>query len=121
MANYETQNYLKETELPHIGEMVRREMERQNLTPTQVGRLLGVKSTTVRAYFKSRSMQAGLILMLGRGLKYDFFSEILEGLPKEYPRKADEGAAQKVADLEARIWELEKEVKIYREVVGIKD
>lgn len=116
MANHSKQNYLNETTLPHIGAMVKREVERQNLTPTQVGRMLGVKSTTVTAYYKSRSMQAGLVLLLSKVLKYDFFSEIMEALPDDFPKRKDEAALEKMTNLEREIEDLKKENALMKEL-----
>lgn len=110
------QKYLAETTLPHIGAMVQREMERQNLTPTQLGRMLGVKSNAVTNYFKSRSMQAGLVLALSRALNYDFFTEVLDGLPADFPRKKDGENLNKIAELETEIADLKKENALLKEL-----
>lgn len=120
MENYGRQKYLEEKHLPHIGEMVKREVERSRLSLAQLGKILGVNGNAVSKYYLSRSMQAGLVLKLSKALNHDFFSEILEGLPEDYPRKPDETSAQKVAELEAEIEDLKKELAIYKDIVAAK-
>ena len=68
----------------HVGKMLKDYMSHRNLKKSDVANSIGIPSTAVYAYEKSTSLQTGNIMRFCHALKYNFFMDIANSLPKEY-------------------------------------
>src|SRR6478609_6340069 len=103
----------------HVGKMLKDYMSHRNLKKSDVANSIGIPSTAVYAYEKSTSLQTGNIMRFCHALKYNFFMDIANSLPKEY----DSGKLvacerdEKMARMEEEIKTLKLENKLMKELL----
>lgn len=68
----------------HIGSLIKKLIDSRNLKRTDIAREMGVPNTAIYAYEKQDSLQTGNLLRICDALKYNFFMDIANRLPKEY-------------------------------------
>lgn len=117
---------------PHAGKLVESYLNKHMSNRTQVGRLLNVLPTTVARYFKSESLQLGILWKLSLVTQHNFILEIGSQLPIDYPTpgviEAENRLKEKVLELaekQKEIENLKKEVEklnielgVYQKIVG---
>lgn len=73
----------------HIGKLIYDLIETKRLRRTDVSRLLGVPNTAIYAYEKQNSLQTNNLIRICHALKYNFFMDVANLLPKEYESSKD--------------------------------
>ena len=68
----------------HVGSMIYNLIERKNLKRTDVARKIGIPSTAIYANEKQGSLQTRNLIRMSHALKYNFFMDIANLLPREY-------------------------------------
>jgi hypothetical protein len=108
--------------------LLRKRMKLAGMTPAALSRKLSVSSVTVGRYFKSSSLQSGILWNAGMVLKHNFFAEMGKYMPAPFHDVDVEKTSSdfqallngKDAELAARdqqIKDLEKELAIYKAIV----
>lgn len=103
-----SQTYLKQGAhpYPHIGNMIRKKLFDLHISTAEAARRLGVKTSTVHAYYKQPSVQFGIIWKLSIAVDHDFLSDIMAYYPENFPVKVNEKMVQ-----------MEQELKILRDLL----
>jgi hypothetical protein len=99
-------------------EMIRREMIRSHVTPTELARQLKVNPSSILGMFKRSTLQVNKLIKLSAIFQYNFFREIAGTLPYKEPvneTMIDENTIK--APLLERIKALEMEVGILRQTL----
>ncbi len=68
----------------HLGRMLSQYIEHKNYKRSTVAEKAGMFSSAIYAFEKQPSMQTATLLRLSHGLKYNFFMDIANSLPREY-------------------------------------
>ncbi len=69
--------------MPHIGKLIKEELERQERTPTWLARKINCERPNVYYIFRQQSINTDLLMQISRALNFDFFSMFSE----EYNQK----------------------------------
>jgi len=110
----------KEHPHPHIGALVRKVMVAKNITPAELSRRLGISATGVGVYLNRSSLQFGILWDLGIALKHDFLLEIANHYPEGFPLNENAKIIKELEEKKAKIADLEKEIEIYKNALGIR-
>lgn len=106
---------------PHIGAMVRSVMTKKRISQAELARRMDISSSSLARYFNHSSLQFGILWNLGIALEYDFLTKIANHYPTNIPLNEE---SKLVIDLQAKekqLEDLEKEIKIYKAALGIKE
>ncbi len=110
----------KEYPHPHIGELVRKVMVAKNISSVELSRRLGISPTGVGVYLNRHSLQFGILWDIGIELKHDFLMEIANNYPEGFPMNANAKIIKELEEKKAKIADLEKEIEIYKNALGIR-
>lgn len=110
----------KEHPHPHLGNLVRKVMVAKNINSAELSRRLGLSKTGVGMYLNRSSLQFGILWDLGIELKHDFLSEIINHYPADIILNQNSDLVQDLNEKNAKIADLEKEIEIYKNALGIK-
>jgi len=110
----------KEHPHPHIGNLVRKVMVAKNINSAELSRRLGLSKTGVGMYLNRSSLQFGILWDLGIELKHDFLSEIANHYPSDIPLNENANIIKESEEKKAKIVDLEKEIEIYKNALGIR-
>lgn len=91
--------------------MVRREMNRKNISGAELARALKVNPSSVMGMFGRSTLQVQRLAEISEFLRYNFFREIAQKLPFAEPEYTE------AAGLQNRVKELEFEVSILRQTI----
>ncbi|MFA5328965.1 MAG: hypothetical protein WC384_14325 [Prolixibacteraceae bacterium] len=91
--------------------MVRREMDRKNISGAELARALKVNPSSVMGMFSRSTLQVQRLAEISEFLRYNFFREIALKLPFAEPDNTE------AAGLQNRVKELEFEVSILRQTI----
>jgi hypothetical protein len=94
-----------------IMQMVRREMNRKNISGAAIARAIKVNPTSVTGMLQRPTIQVQKLVELSEFFNYNFFREIAQKLPFTDPENTE------VTGLQNRIKELELEVSILRQTI----
>jgi len=97
--------------------IVRRELQRKKVSVSELSRALKINSSSVSGMLKSQTFQVQRLADLSEYLNYNFFRELAAKLPYAEPVYATESKQSEVAELQARVKELEMEVGILRQTL----
>jgi len=91
--------------------MVRRELNRKNISGAELARALKVNPSSVMGMFNRSTLQVQRLAEISEFLRYNFFREIAQKLPFTEPDSSE------IAALQDRVKELELEVGILRQTI----
>ena len=94
-----------------ILQMIRREMNRKNISGAAIARAIKVNPTSVTGMLQRPTIQVQKLVELSEFFNYNFFREIAQKLPFTDPENTE------VTGLQNRIKELELEVSILRQTI----
>lgn len=63
----------KRMTMPHIGNLIKEELDRQERTPTWLARKINCERPNVYYIFRQQSINTDLLLQISRALNVDFF------------------------------------------------
>ena len=98
--------------VPHIGEMLKKHVKAKRIYQAPWARIQGVHATTVNSYFKKPTMQVDTVFTICQVLKYNFFRDIAEELPAEFPSKTPSALAVRISELEKENERLKIEIEV---------
>src|SRR6478609_697745 len=90
----------------HLGKMIKEYIDLKNFKRTVVADMVGVQSTGIYVFEKQATMETGTLMRFCHGLKYNFFMDVANSLPKEY----DHGKLV-ASEREELIVRMEEEIK----------
>lgn len=105
---------------PHIGSMVEKVMKTKGISKAELARQMGLSGVSIGFYLKHHSLQFGILWDLGIALKHDFLSEIMNHYPPDFPLNENSLLLQELNEKKAKILDLEKEIEIYKNALGIR-
>jgi transcriptional regulator with XRE-family HTH domain len=91
--------------------MVRRELNRRNISGAELARALKVNPSSVMGMFNRSTLQVQRLAEISEFLRYNFFRELAQKLPFTEPDYSE------VTSLQNRVKELEFEVNILRQTI----
>lgn len=106
-------------EAPHIGNMLRKYVKEKRIFQAVWARKQGIQPKNVLAYLKRPNMRIDTLFTICQILNYNFFKQISDALPPDMPPATEDASAARVKELEQRVHDLETEVKVLRDVVGV--
>jgi transcriptional regulator with XRE-family HTH domain len=100
-------------EMPHIGSIVKENIEKSRFNQAAIGRLLNISAVGVSRYTAEKSLQCYILWNLSKVFQVNLFEPIGEALalPKQNV------ISQNELLLQQRVIDLEKELAIYKEIV----
>lgn len=66
--------------MPHIGKIIKEELERQERTPAWLARKIHCERPNVYYIFSQQSINTDMLMLISRALNYDFFKLYTEEL-----------------------------------------
>ena len=105
---------------PHTGKMLGAAVKKQQVRKSALAPALERSFTTVNGYFKRASIQTSILWELSLALKHNFFADMAAALPPELPSNvpiAEDGAAPRIAELEAELTAVRRERDLLREIL----
>ena len=106
---------------PHIGAMVRKVMINKAVSQAELARRLQISSSSMAQYFRNSSLQFGILWNLGIALEHDFLTELSNHYPVNISFNEKSKLVSGLKEKTEKINDLEKEIKIYKVALGIKD
>ena len=103
----------------HLGEMLQDYLDKKNLKRSDLARWIGVAHSAIYAYQKQQSLQTDNLLRICHTLKYNFFLDIANSLPREYA-SSDLLVSEKdalIASQTAEILKLKHENELLKELI----
>ena len=100
---------------PHIGQLLEKRMVESRLRQSEVAKRMGINPSAVARYFGQGSVQVGILWKMGLALGRNLPAEVAEAFPIAPAADTDTGGA--LAQAQARIADLEKELAIYKSIV----
>lgn len=97
--------------------MIKREMARKHINPSDLSRGLNMPYQSVAGMLKRPTLQVQRLAELSEFLQYNFFREIAAKLPYKEPDYSIAEDRTEVEELQSRIKELELEVSILRQTL----
>lgn len=105
---------------PHIGALVKKALIKNSVSQAELARRMSLKPTSIGIYLKRSSLQFGILWDVGIALNYDFLSELINHFPSGFPLNEDSEILKELKEKNTRITDLEKEIEIYKNALGIK-
>lgn len=100
-----------------ITSMIKREMERQRVSGTDLVHALKINHSSVSGMLQRPTIQVQRLAELSQFFKYNFFREIAQKLPFSEPDYTTTADKAEVAALQSRVRDLELEVSILRQTI----
>lgn len=105
---------------PHIGQLVKRVMWEKKITQAEVARRMTISPSSLAKYFRQPSLQFGILWNLGIAIGYDFLTELTDYYPPSLLLNGEAKISKELIEKQQKIADLEKEIEIYKAVLGIK-
>lgn len=106
---------------PHIGALVRKAMVNKGVSQAELAKRMQVTSSSMAQYLRNSSLQFGILWNLGIALEHDFLSELVNYYPSTISLNEKSKLVAELKEKTEKITDLEKEIKIYKSALGIKD
>jgi len=106
---------------PHIGALVRKAMVNKGVSQAELARRMQVTSSSLAQYFQNSSLQFGILWNLGIALEHDFLTELSNYYPVNISFNEKSKLVSELKEKTDKITDLEKEIKIYKSALGIRD
>lgn len=96
----------------HIGKTLKRLLEKQGVSPEELGERIGKGRTTVYAMLRQKYLHSGLMVKISEALKHDIIQYLYQ--PEDLP--GNKKLQQKVEEMEHEIETLRKENNYLKEL-----
>lgn len=106
---------------PNIGKLVRKAMLEKGISKAELARRMGINPTSINGYLDHSSLQLGIIWNLGIALQHDFLLEIANHYPSGFALNQNSNIIKELNEKNQKITDLEKEIEIYKNALGIKN
>lgn len=97
--------------------IIKREMERKHINATDLSRGLNIHYQSVVGMLKRPALHVQRLAEISECLQYNFFRELAQKLPYPEPSYPNVNEQTEIADLKARLQEMELEIKILRQTL----
>lgn len=104
------------TEMPHIGSIVKENLDKSKYNQSEIGLFLQISSIGVGRYTKEKSLQCYIIWNLSKVFKVNMFETIGKALDLPITQNISPNELM----LQQRVTDLEKELAIYKEIIRLK-
>lgn len=105
--------------MPHTGQLIRAEMQRQHVKAADLARQLGVPSSAIPRYLQQSTIHAALLWKIGQVLHHNFFAAIAAEFPQPGTASPNEQLLQQqITDLQAQLADAQKENQVYQKVLA---
>jgi transcriptional regulator with XRE-family HTH domain len=101
------------SEMPHIGSIVKENIEKSRYNQAEIGRFLNISAVGVSRYTAEKSLQCYILWNLSKVFQVNLFEPIGEALALPKPNIISPNELL----LQQRVIDLEKELAIYKEIV----
>jgi hypothetical protein len=113
-------NDKKDANMPHIGDMLGTINANLGVSGSYLASKLGLKNnTSISTYLRRPSLQAETIWNISLSLGYNMFRDLANAVDEHIPKRIDPKINALLLEKDKRIEDLEKELKIYKEIVGV--
>ncbi len=106
---------------PHIGNMIEQVLKQKGITNAALARKLNISSSNIKIYLNNNTLQFSTLWNISIALNYDFLGEIMNSYPSEFPFNPNGNLWKSFDSKKNETEDLQKEIKIYRSALGIKD
>jgi len=106
---------------PHLGALVRKVMYSKAISQAELARRMQVRPSSLAKYFQNASLQFGILWNLGIALEHDFLTELSNYYPVNISFNEKSKLVTELKEKTEKISDLEKEIKIYKAALGIRD
>ena len=107
----------------HLGKMLQEYIDKKNFKRADIARWAGVQYSAIYAYQKQNSLQTDNLLRLCHAVKYNFFMDVANSLPREYGHSellvSDKDAL--IANQASEIMKLKLENELLKELITRKN
>jgi len=105
---------------PNVGKLVRKAMLEKGMSKAELARRMGISPTSINGYLDHPSLQLGIIWNLGIALQHDFLLEIANSYPAGFALNQNSNIIKELTEKTQKIIDLEKEIEIYKNALGIR-
>ncbi len=99
---------------PHIGNLIKKELVRQNVDFAELAGKLQIHRTGPGQYVKQMSVQVGVLWKIGLALNHNFFAKLAASFPVAAVNEAHEA---EVAALKKELEEVKIQMELYKDIV----
>jgi len=96
-------------------------MFNKGVSQAELARRMQVTSSSLAQYFQNSSLQFGILWNLGIALEHDFLTELINYYPVNISFNEKSKLVSELKEKTEKITDLEKEIKIYKSALGIRD
>lgn len=116
MKSNERKHLLKsENSYPDIGNFVHWHIMQQQVKKKEVAASLGVIGTTVNGYFKSRSLQTGIVWKISEAIGYNLLADLGQRLGIPFETETEKALKLQIAEKDEEIKILKIQLQVYKE------
>ena len=106
---------------PHIGNMIHQFLKQNGISNAALARKLNISSSNIKIYLEKNTLQFSTLWNISIALDYDFLGEIMNNYPDEIRLNPNGMLLKELNENKSEVTDLQKEIKIYRSALGIKD
>jgi transcriptional regulator with XRE-family HTH domain len=100
--------------LPHLGNMVARQLKKKRIRNSEIARKMGLNPQSINGYLQSESFQFRILWDLGMALEYNFLADLMEHLPAKVFHSTPSKFQDIILAQAQEIMDLNKEIEIYK-------
>ena len=105
---------------PHVGAMLKKNKVEKRIYQSAWARAQGMKDSTIVGFYKKPTMQISTLFDICQILKTNFFVEIADALPAEFPPHKTNPLQAEMNELKKENEKLNIEVAMLKEILGMK-
>ncbi|MGK4568362.1 hypothetical protein [Flavobacterium sp. 3HN19-14] len=103
---------------PHVGQLLMEYRKQHKVNVAALARELDVSRNGAIDYYKRESLQIGVLWKISLVLGHNFFTALADALPLASESSVATDLRKQLAEKEEVIAGLEKELEVYRRIVG---
>lgn len=105
---------------PHFGQIIQKALTARGMNRSDLARATGQTPQAAAATVYQAGIRATRLWEISVAMKHNFFADVADLLPKDYPASATTHQEQRITDLEKQVEKLEMQVEIYEKALRIK-
>jgi len=105
--------------LPHLGQLLRKELDSRHITIAEMSRRMDMADTTLTRTLRQPTLQAALLWKAGTILQHNFFAALAHEHPvPSSPTAREKELEQQLAAALQQVADLQKENAVYQKVLA---